>query len=206
MDALDNRQINLPPVSPVKMIYTGLGGAERISPTSSGFVVSHLSAQQITSTSKFLYRNFLLLKHDVVQLMFSIFLGLFFQNNHFKDYITVFTKNKINLPICHFSISIELCTLFKHFSQWDLDLLPRCCEWLLRLWGCMRASGITPGEASCDARSDHPALLRPRPAITAATSVPSREGAPQYLNRAFSAPRICTVEAGYLARLVRLPA
>lgn len=27
-----------------------------------------------------------------------------------------------------------------------------------------------------------------------------------YLNRAFSAPRICTVDAGYLARLVRLPA
>ena len=26
------------------------------------------------------------------------------------------------------------------------------------------------------------------------------------LNRAFSAPSICTVEAGYLARLVRLPA
>lgn len=27
-----------------------------------------------------------------------------------------------------------------------------------------------------------------------------------YLKRAFSAPRICTVEAGYLARFVRLPA
>lgn len=27
-----------------------------------------------------------------------------------------------------------------------------------------------------------------------------------YLKRAFSAPKICTVEAGYLARLVRLPA
>lgn len=52
----------------------------------------------------------------------------------------------------------------------------------------------------------HPALLLPSPAITATTSFPSREGAPQYLNRAFSAPRIWTVEAGYLARLVRLPA
>lgn len=30
--------------------------------------------------------------------------------------------------------------------------------------------------------------------------------APGYLNSAFSAPRICTVDAGYLARLVRLPA
>lgn len=28
----------------------------------------------------------------------------------------------------------------------------------------------------------------------------------RYLKRAFSAPRICTVEAGYLARFVRLPA
>lgn len=37
------------------------------------------------------------------------------------------------------------------------------------------------------------------PAITATT--PQR-----YLKRAFSAPRICTVEAGYLARFVRLPA
>ena len=27
-----------------------------------------------------------------------------------------------------------------------------------------------------------------------------------YLNNAFSAPRICTVEAGYLAKFVRLPA
>lgn len=27
-----------------------------------------------------------------------------------------------------------------------------------------------------------------------------------YLNRAFSAPRICTVDAGYLAKFVRLPA
>lgn len=62
------------------------------------------------------------------------------------------------------------------------------------------------GTVSCDSCSGHPALLRPRPAITAATAFPSREGAPQYLNRAFSAPRICTVDAGYLARLVRLPA
>ena len=27
-----------------------------------------------------------------------------------------------------------------------------------------------------------------------------------YLNKAFSAPKICTVEAGYFARFVRLPA
>lgn len=52
----------------------------------------------------------------------------------------------------------------------------------------------------------HPALLQPSPAITVATGFPSREGVPQYLNRAFSAPRICTVDAGYLARFVRLPA
>lgn len=52
----------------------------------------------------------------------------------------------------------------------------------------------------------HPALLQPSPAITVATGSPSREGLPKYLNRAFSAPRICTVDAGYLARLVRLPA
>lgn len=38
--------------------------------------------------------------------------------------------------------------------------------------------------------SSYPALLLPSPAITAATFIPSREGAPQYLNRAFSAPRI----------------
>lgn len=37
------------------------------------------------------------------------------------------------------------------------------------------------------------------PAITVATLQ-------LYLKRAFSAPKICTVEAGYLAKLVRLPA
>lgn len=73
--------------------------------------------------------------------------------------------------------------------------------WLLRLWECIRARGITP-----EVSSSHPALLQPSPAITVATGFPSREGAPQYLNRAFSAPRICTVDAGYLARFVRLPA
>lgn len=38
--------------------------------------------------------------------------------------------------------------------------------------------------------TSHPALLQPSPAITAATSFLSREGLPQYLNRAFSAPKI----------------
>lgn len=114
--------------------------------------------------------------------------------------------------------SAQLCILFKLIScqwvlellplcySWVLDSLPLCCQWLLRLWGCVRAREITPGAAPRDSRPGHPAPLRPRPAITAATALPSREGAPQYLNRAFSAPRICTVDAGYLAKLVRLPA
>ncbi|TRY95153.1 hypothetical protein DNTS_003857 [Danionella cerebrum] len=46
---------------------------------------------------------------------------------------------------------------------------------------------------------NHPLPIHPCPAITAAMRTPSREGEPQYLNRAFSAPSICTVEAGYLA-------
>lgn len=54
--------------------------------------------------------------------------------------------------------------------------------------------------------------MRPRPEQPGA-SQPAAQGAAitattlrRYLNRAFSAPRICTVEAGYLARFVRLPA
>lgn len=38
------------------------------------------------------------------------------------------------------------------------------------------------------------------------TMLPQLHNLPPHLNRAFSAPRICTVEAGYLARLVREPA
>lgn len=85
------------------------------------------------------------------------------------------------------------------------DFLPQCCEWLLRLWGALGREGSLQRRPQSCVSSSHPALLQPSPAITA-TTFPSREGVPQYLNRAFSAPRIWTVDAGYLARLVRLPA
>lgn len=75
---------------------------------------------------------------------------------------------------------------------------------LLRLGGTWDRAGSLYGVFNDT--PNHPLLLRPGPAITAAVWNPSREGEPQYLNRAFSAPRICTVEAGYLARFVRLPA
>lgn len=56
------------------------------------------------------------------------------------------------------------------------------------------------GGSSCHVCLASTSSLRPhRPAITAAALQ-------LYLKRAFSAPRIWTVEAGYLARLVRLPA
>ena len=45
--------------------------------------------------------------------------------------------------------------------------------------------------------------------VSILTDVEKKQPQPRkttYLKRAFSAPKICTVEAGYLARLVRLPA
>ena len=80
--------------------------------------------------------------------------------------------------------------------------------YLLVPWAAAQTVGVRNGERDHPevVTPSHPSLLRPSPAITAAASFPSREGVPQYLNRAFSAPRICTVEAGYLARLVKLPA
>lgn len=82
--------------------------------------------------------------------------------------------------------------------------LPQNPQQLLRLGGTWDRAGSLYGVFNDT--PNHPLLLRPGPAITAAVWNPSREGEPQYLNRAFSAPRICTVEAGYLARFVRLPA
>lgn len=84
--------------------------------------------------------------------------------------------------------------------------LPLCCEWMLRLWGCTRTGGITLEQtlhlsSPVTLLSSSPALPSLQPRV-----FPSREGVPQYLNRAFSAPRIWTVDAGYLARLVKLPA
>lgn len=72
-------------------------------------------------------------------------------------------------------------------------------------WARRRAAVVAQGLGLADHTqprqrgpgASHPAAQEP--AITATTLQ-------RYLNRAFSAPRICTVEAGYLARFVRLPA
>lgn len=68
--------------------------------------------------------------------------------------------------------------------------LPLCCEWMLRLWGCTRTGGITLEQtlhlsSPVTLLSSSPALPSLQPRV-----FPSREGVPQYLNRAFSAPRI----------------